>query len=188
MKNIKKKSINLDSLGKGIPALSKGKAILLKETCVWCLNACKNKNGTFLHTKIINEDDNVAIKWKKGSIDNESIKNAYNKDDAIEFGAEAISVLLIREFTGFTAIRRAVNGTGIDYWLGDKSVQGNNIFNEKSARLEISGILEESNTNTVKRRLKTKLKQTEKSDRFFPVYISIVEFKRPYAEMVLKNV
>ena len=35
----------LDSLGTGIPALTKVKAAMLKEACIWCLIKCEHKNG-----------------------------------------------------------------------------------------------------------------------------------------------
>ena len=86
-------------------------------------------------------------------------------------------MLAINE-TEYTIIERSCKGDGFDYWLGKKD---DGLFNH-AARLEISGILQESATNTVEKRLKIKIKQTEQSDESrLPAYISIVEFGKPKA-------
>ena len=60
------------------------------------------------------------------------------------------------------------------------------LFNH-AARLEISGILKESRTNTIEKRLKDKMKQTEQSDETcLPAYISIIEFGKPKALFIKK--
>ncbi len=181
------KIINLDSLHHGIPALSPGKANMLKEACIWCLNKCHHLNGVAIAIQYDEKNESLPICWNSEKINEENIKRAYNQDDAIEYGAEAVSFLLIRECTQYTAIRRAATGTGIDYWLGNKKTVDNNILSN-SARLEVSGILNENKDNTVKKRIKGKLRQTTPTEKTFPVFISVIEFSQPKAEMVLKNV
>ena len=177
----------LDSLSTGIPSLTNDKASMLKECCVWCLRNCQHPIGVVLQSISYKGSTSYRILWNEENIDVSHILVAYNSDDAVEFGAEAIALLLVREQTLFTAIRRAVRSTGIDYWLGYKSDDPNIIFSKGDARLEISGILEERGTNTVKNRIKKKLLQTVPTDHTFPVYISVVEFTQPKAEMVFKN-
>lgn len=176
----------LDSLGTGIPTLTKSKASMLKEACIWCLTTCKHDNGVKIKCTICDDNVYYSIKWKN-DVDIDGILRAYNFDDAIEFGAEALSLLLIREKTDFTAIERAVRTTGIDYWLGYKNKDENLIFSKKDARLEISGILRERGSYTLKNRIKSKLKQTQPSDYIFPVFVSIIEFSHPKAETVRKD-
>ena len=182
------KKLDLNSLHEGIPALSSGKAKMLEESCVWCLDECNHNNGVTIKTKKQPQNEQHYICWEDDSIDKEAIKRAYNRDDAVEYGAEALSFLLIRECTPYTAIRRAATGTGIDYWLGGKERSGGNIFSNTDARLEVSGILKETASNSTKKRVKEKLKQTAPTDNTFPVFISVIEFSQPHAEMVLKNV
>ena len=177
----------LDSLGTGIPALTKGKASMLKESCVWCLIKCEHKIGVELQSVSCEESACYRIVWHEEAIDVDRIFVAYNSDDAVEFGAEAIALLLVREQTPFTAIRRAVKTTGIDYWLGYKSDNPDMPFSRADARLEITGILEERGSNTVRNRIKKKLTQTVPTDHTFPVYISVIEFSQPKAETVIKN-
>lgn len=188
MKQEKSKKLDLNSLRIGIPALSSGKADMLKETCVWCLTECEHNNGVHIQAKRGEEEENLQVSWEEKSIDLVKVKKTYNREDAVEYGAEAISFLLIRELTEYTAIERAATGTGIDYWLGRKKRSGKNIFTYSDARLEVSGILKETDSNTVVKRIKEKLKQTHPTDDTFPVFISVVEFSQPHAQMVLKNV
>jgi hypothetical protein len=162
----------LESLGSGIPALRENKASMLKECCIWCLTKCEHSNGVIIKSLFCDRPDCYRVIWDENYINIDNIFRAYNSDDAIEFGAEAITLLLIKEHTPYTAIERAVKGTGIDYWLGYKSNNPTILFSKNDARLEITGILEERGTNTIKYRIKKKMKQTEASDHTFPVYIS----------------
>ncbi len=177
----------LESLSSGIPALTENKASMLKESCVWCFTKCQHSNGVIIESLFRDRSDFHRVIWDEGRINLDEILRAYNSDDAIEFGAEAITLLLIREHTPYTAIERAVKGTGIDYWLGHKSDNHTILFSKTDARLEITGILRQRGTNTIRNRIKIKMKQTEASDHTFPVYISVIEFSGPKAEMVIKN-
>ena len=177
----------LETLGTGIPAASPGKSLLMMEACVWCLRNQNHTNGVKL--KVIENDKKerfYTVHWPK-NLDIKAIFRTYNQEDAIEYGAEALAFLLVREQTNFTVIERAVTSTGIDYWLGFKNINRNHIFH-KAARLEISGILAENKGNTVTSRINIKQKQTQPTDHTLPVYIIVVEFSKPWAKMVLKNV
>lgn len=176
----------LDSLATGIPSLTNVKAAMLKEACIWCLKQCEHDNGVIIRCSICDEVISYSIKWNT-EVDIDGINRAYNLDDAVEYGAEALSLLLIRERTDFTAIRRAVRPSGIDYWLGYKSKDKTSLFSMNDARLEISGILKENGSNTLKNRIKKKLKQIKASDQIFPAFISIIEFSYPKAETVRKD-
>ena len=177
----------LSNLRSGIPALTESKANVLLESCVWCFTECGHRNGVKIKSIYCDNNACYSIGWPEKEIDIESLKRTYNRDDAVEYGAEAVTFLLILELTPFTAIRRAVTGEGIDYWLGYENNDRLNIFSQADARLEISGILRERGSNTLKNRIRAKTKQTKPTDHTFPVYISIVEFSVPKSEMVVKN-
>jgi hypothetical protein len=136
--------------------------------------------------KVIEEssNDSYSVRWPDEDIDEEAINRSYNQDDATEDGAEAIALLLSIHRTEYTAVERSTTTTGIDYWLGYKD-NLNNPF-KRAGRLEMTGIFKESETNTVKSRLKTKLQQTKPTDKTFSVYVVVVEFGQPYATMVKK--
>ena len=181
--------LRLDSLSTGIPALTNKKAGVHMEACVWCLLKCDHSNGVILTVDSAYTCKQYKICWPEEEIDVNNLFRAYNQDDGPEQGAEAIAFLLIREHTDYTAIHRSVTSTGIDYWLGYKSAAKEQIFSERSARLEVSGILRQTTTNKPKYRVAQKVQQTKQSDStFFPVYIVIVEFSQPTSKVLLRNV
>ncbi|MDM8521221.1 hypothetical protein QUF64_14340 [Anaerolineales bacterium HSG6] len=182
--------LQLDTLESGIPALTSKRAGVHMEACVWCLLECGHNNQVTLKvTEQQKKNYLYKISWSEDKIDIEAINRAYNEDDGPEEGAVAIALLLIRERTDYTAVRRSVTGTGIDYWLDYKNIQNNQIFGRGCARLEISGILKQSSTNKPQYRISKKLKQIQQSDSTgFPAYIVVVEFSQPKAEVIYRNV
>jgi hypothetical protein len=98
-------------------------------------------------------------------------------------GATGISFFLTVRLTEFEVFEESGIGTGIDYWLSYKEENPNyNPTNYLNARLEISGIKKESESNSLLKRMKVKTKQTKRSDSTkLPAYISIVEFSTPKA-------
>lgn len=178
-------AFNLEKIEE-IAQVSEGKALQLMEACVWCLFHCKHENGVSM--KVVDGDKEVhySVIWNVSCIDIEAVRRSYNQDDAIEAGAEAIAFCTVIKRTNYSAVERASTTTGIDYWLGYKDRHPNEPFH-RSGRLEISGIMIESESNKVSTRLKVKQKQTKPTDHTFPVYIIVVEFSKPYTTMVLKN-
>ena len=177
----------LDKLNEELPDLADGKASMMREACVWCLQKCEHTAGVHLDTTFCDDTGCYKIIWDESKIDATKLIKSYNLDDAVEFGAEAISLLLIKKQTPFTSIERSVRGSGIDYWLGFRTDDPNSLFSKKDARLEVSGILKENLTNTIKTRIKRKIQQTEPTDNMFPVYISIVEFGNPKAKVIKRD-
>lgn len=180
-------TLRLDGIQK-VVNVADGKAMQLMETCIWCLDYCQHPNGVPL--KIVDVDGKCfyRVTWPKDSIDLETIRRTYNKDDATEDGAEALAFLICVERTDYTIVERASTKTGIDYWLGFKDKSPNQPF-YKAGRLEISGIMAENKNNKVTTRVQSKLLQTAPTDySSFPVYVIVVEFSEPHASMVLKNV
>jgi hypothetical protein len=109
----------------------------------------------------------------------ERARRAYNSDDAVEHGACAVAILLLREIAGFVAVQRSVTRTAIDYWLGDAT----DLPFQYKARLEVSGIMRGAEKD-IKARVRMKRKQTEQSDGTqLSAWIVVVEFGRPVAEV-----
>ena len=106
-----------------------------------------------------------------------------------EWAAEGIAFLMVDEFTPFTVVdqsevyTRPGGGTGIDYYLGAKEnldCEDEDDFPEHAARLEISGILRPSASNSLKARVSDKIESTKKSDSDgTPAFIIVVEFETP---------
>jgi hypothetical protein len=102
-------------------------------------------------------------------------------DEAVEDGACAVAILLVRRITGRTKLELSRKGTGIDYWLGLPDDPGRPF--QSKARLEVSGLLKGTDAQ-VNARVSQKQRQTQRSDSTgLPVYVVIVEFGRPKAKV-----
>lgn len=170
------KILDVSDIKKGFPGISKILCAHHYEAFMVCMHKCEHKTGKILQ---LSGDlkKTLSLQWE--DYFDEQIDSAWQ--DEIEYtdnGAVCLSALLVKECTDYTIIRRARIGTGIDYWLGKE----NDILFQDSARLEISGIFEESKTNTVQKRFNKKKRQVQSSDSTsLPVYISIIEFSSPKA-------
>ncbi len=102
--------------------------------------------------------------------------------EATEAGATCLALWIIEQFTDLKVIRRSFQSTGFDYWLGKKQ----DIFPFKdAARLEVSGLLNES-IGRVNQRMKEKIAQVEKSSHTkLPAYIIVIEFSQPLAKTTI---
>ena len=110
----------------------------------------------------------------------EQMRLCYNDtEEATEFGACAVVLLLIQHLTGLTVVERSRRGTGFDYWIGTADTMPI----QKKARLEVSGI-RSGDENSMDIRARFKIRQTERSDGPLPAYIVIVEFSHPLAQVI----
>jgi hypothetical protein len=91
-------------------------------------------------------------------------------------------VLIIENLTPLTVVQRSYKGPGFDFWLGEKN--DDELFQGKK-RLEVSGILK-GDEKTIDYRIKSKLKQTERSDGVLPAYAIVVEFSIPRSRILGK--
>jgi hypothetical protein len=106
----------------------------------------------------------------------------HDLQDATEFGATAVALLLVRKVLNLSAVDRSAKGPGFDYWIGDDT----GVPFAKKARLEISGI-RRGEEQVVNARIRQKLRQTDKSDGSFPAYVVVVEFGQPVSHLVAKQ-
>lgn len=173
---------------RSVADISTGKAAYLKEACIWCMDYCGHKSGD--QVKAVHENGNGfhPVVWTETEKNFVKIKESFNFDDAIEFGAEAIAFFITTTYTQYERVLRSSTTTGIDYWLGYKSPELDFPF-QRAARLEVSGIMEEKGTNTLDRRINAKFKQTKQSDNTsLPVYVVVVVFNRLMAKMAVNDV
>ena len=123
-------------------------------------------------------NSNYYLDWPP--ISDQSRRAWNDPDEATENGAAGVAALLAIRETGYTIIERSLKGTGVDYWLGDGSDMS---VLERKARLEVSGI-RDGNDRDVRVRVRRKPNQTDPSDSSgLPVYVIVVEFGRPLAEV-----
>ena len=124
-----------------------------------------------------------ALAWPRTT--HQTLRALADSQEATEYGATAIAVLLVKKEFGYAAVERAVKGTGIDYWLGHET--DGPPFQHK-ARLEVSGILhiKGSHKDVVREiasRVRQKIRQTQPSSGSLPAYVIVVEFGTPLAEI-----
>lgn len=106
----------------------------------------------------------------------ELVINSYaDIDEAAQFGAMGIAVMLMYDQKGWK-VKRSWKGTGFDYWVGE---QNDDYPFQNFLRLEVSGDFRGSNAD-LKNRLKRKLNQTTRSDSLnLSACAIIVEFSNP---------
>ena len=174
--------LDLNELKAGIPAITPVWGSALAEAASVCLETQGHRQGVrLIVTGLIVKD--VALSWPATS--DQTFRTWADLQEATQFGATAIAVLLAKKEIGYTVIERAVKGTGIDYWLGYET--DGPPFQSK-ARLEVSGILNARESygsveSGIAKRVGEKIKQSQTSAGSLPAYIIVVEFGRPIAEV-----
>lgn len=150
------------------------------EAAAVCLEFNKHKQNVLFKIKG-DFSGNIELIWNKVSA---SIKASWNDlEEATEYGATALAILLLKELTDYKIIRRSRKRTGIDYWLGSKD--DDFPFQDKG-RLEVSGILKGSKSQ-VNQRVKQKKEQTKQSDhKNLEAIIIVIEFSNPLAKIEIR--
>lgn len=172
--------LDLNQLREGIPALTRA----LGEVHAECAAVCLDENG---HGEVVSLHvrDHTGVQFElTRSLVTETMRRAhYDKQKATELGACGVALLLTRELTGLTAIQQSRKGPGFDYWLGPEPPSADALPFQHSARLEVSGILNGTESQ-FRARVKKKLAQSEPSDDTgFPAIAAVVEFGKPQAEV-----
>lgn len=172
-------NIHLNKLGDGdMPGLSPGFGRHLAEAAAVCLDNQKHVSG--IDIQFTAPSGNVVkLEWSEV---NDHQRNSYKDlQEATEYGACGIAILLMRHLTGKIVLERSIKGPGMgfDYWLGDND--NDDLFAGKT-RLEVSGILS-GNEKDLKTRATQKKKQMHPSSNLGPGYVGIIEFSKPYAHM-----
>jgi hypothetical protein len=172
-------TIDLNRIENGIPGLTTAIGKSLSEAAAHCLELKNHRSGVVLDLTG-DFDHTLDVTWKN-RIDEQTIRAWADIPELTEHAAVCVAILVLIELTDYTVIRRAVKGTGIDYWLGYK----NALFLQDAARLEVSGIFD-GTPKAIGRRATEKKAQTNRTDGSFPVYIAVVEFSRPMAHLERK--
>lgn len=168
--------LDLSDLAQGFPAITPAFGQYLAEAGAVCLESQGHPKGKDLrvqgdHTK------QFSLQWPSVTEQMQSCLN--DTEVATEHGAVGIAALLVKKVIGYSLVQRSRRGTGFDYWLGEQT----RIPFQNKARLEVSGI-RQGTDSAVKQRVKTKLRQTDPSDKMgLPAYIVVIEFGKPLADM-----
>lgn len=171
--------MSLAHLASGWPKLSAAMGQVLAESASVCLH---NQGHDDTVQMSVSGAYEVIYSVQRLPVTNQMRSTYSDLQDATEWGACGIAILLIYDLTPYTVVERAWKGGGFDYWLGDK----NDPLFQKRARLEVSGILH-GEESTIKTRIKQKLRQSDPSDATqTDVYAVVVEFNEPMARIETK--
>lgn len=172
--------IDLNILGEGdIPAISKSVGAFIAEAGGVCLEHNGHTRGHTLSVRGY-RNNQYSLSWPL--ITSQSFAAWNDLEQATEYGAVAVAVLVAKAEIGYEILRQSRKGTGFDYWIGSASEEG---FVDK-AGLEISGILK-GDDRTIRARVREKLNQTDQSDQSqLEMYVIVIEFGRPLAEVQKK--
>jgi hypothetical protein len=181
------KIIDIDSLQYGIPFITKGWFELYKEKCLIAFSNQNHSSGVEMSVDFGNIKDISSVLWS-GETNQQLIHSHADSKKTTDDAACAISLLLIREYTDYTAYKTSdASGERIDYYLKKKECdQDETLIFNNSAYLEVSGIREEKEKNTISNRLKQKTNRLKDSTISFnddPVFVCIVEFRKPSSTM-----
>lgn len=173
-----RRELVLESLAQGVPALTEAFGLCLAQAGAVCLSEQGHQQGAALDV----DGDFSATFYLYWPAVTSQMQRCWNDTEvAREHGAYGIACLLIRELTPFTVIERSRKGTGFDFWLGYED----DLLFQNVARLEVSGIGKAS-ARAIAQRVRSKLKQTERSAGTLPAYVVVVEFGAPTARVVVK--
>jgi hypothetical protein len=178
------KTINISELNNGLPTITSSYGQEMAEAAVFCLQKNSHKSAECILNCIRtfkNDREDFQLVWD--ALDPRAESTYVDLEEATEYGAMGIAVLLSIKLTKCTTVERSMKGTGIDYWIGNKD---SNMF-QKKARLEISGILK-GDDSQFKSRINKKFKQTNISDGLgFDCFVSVIEFGQPKASFLSKE-
>lgn len=158
-----------------MPGVTTACGKMLVEAAAVCLQDREHQTGIQLFVVGV-KPDAFYLEW---SAVDEQQKRCYNDmQEATEWGACCIAILLVRELSGKVVVERSKKGPGFDHWIGEDD----DLLFRGKARLEVSGILL-GTTSQIDTRVKQKKAQIKSTNHLAPGYIAIVEFGKPMAHV-----
>jgi hypothetical protein len=173
--------LDLLELDKGAPGLAPEAGACLRH----CAAICLEFNDHSSPVKLLVDGEftrPIDLHW---SIATDQQRRTWaDMQEATEFGACGVAILLIKHLTGLIVIDRAKKREGgHDYWLGREE---DDPYFQRKDRLEVSGILSGSETD-INARVKQKLAQVESSGLIKGCHIIITEFAKPVSRFIRKE-
>ena len=176
--------LNLNSLFSGRPGLTPSEGGHLAECAVVCYDNCEYRALPDLQTVGRHNQPFTLI---GPPVTNRMRRTYADLQEATEYGACGIAVLLMEASEGLTICERASKGSGgFDYYLtplsAEQELDTDNFLGTATAALEVSGILE-GNIVDLQYRLNEKRRQLQERPQLLPVYIVVVGFSTSTARM-----
>lgn len=179
----------LESISEQIPAVIPEFASFFKVNCMVCFYSQGHNSGVTLEMHYIDHIDYVKVLWD-GEVTPQHERACQDERKTTDYGACALALLYIREFTEFTAFEVSAFGSTVDYELIHKNDiesainDDTYIFKYTKAYLEVSGIRTEAKDNTVSGRVQEKVTRLRKPQEL-PTFIAVSDFSKPWAKVVL---
>lgn len=170
------KEISLASLALGQGGLTPACGSLMAEAASVCLEHQGHRLSVALN---VGGDFTAAVLLHRLPVDERAKWSHNNEEKATENGAYGVALLALRDLTGLTVLLQSRRGSGFDFWLGPDS----GFLFQAGARLEVSGI-RRGDEASIRRRLRSKLRQTERSRNWAPAYVAVVEFSQPTLRVI----
>ena len=175
-------TLRLSDIRHGTPGITLVEGANLYENSIVALHNSGHPSPVELQMEGL-RTESFSLVWDD-TFDNQMSRTYADEQSVTERAAVAVSVMLALHTTAYTVIERSRKGTGFDYMLGDSE---DPLFMPK-ARLEVSGIMRETDGNSIARRFEQKTAQTDRSDATrLPAYVSVVEFATPKAKFDIKQ-
>jgi hypothetical protein len=134
-------TLSFDELKNGHLGISVVYGSFLAEAASHCLNF-----NDHLNPVVVQVTGDVCmprnLKWCDAREWNE--RTWADLQEATEYGAYGVAIIVALTLTQLPRVERSAKGTGVDYWVGDGGDR-RGIF-QRSARLEVSGILKGDKT------------------------------------------
>ncbi len=177
------KTLDLNNLEEGIPVITPVIGAYIAQAAAVALAVNGHSSGVTLKMTGF-EKEEFQIVWEE-KIEKNTLKSWADLKEAAEYGAVAIAILVLMEMGEYNYFERMHQGAGFDYWLDTyNGADWEENIQEKKARLEISGILKESKSNSIKMRLGIKTKQVKKGNFTMPALVAVVAFSEPKIEII----
>lgn len=168
--------ISLASLAKGLGSLTPACGAFMAEAASVCLD----EQGHGLSTSLsVDGDFEEAVTLHREPVDERARWSHNDAERATENGACGVALLALRSLTGMTVLLQSRRGSGFDFWLGPES----GFLFQNGVRLEVSGI-RRGDESSIRKRIRNKVRQTERSEQLAPAYVAVVEFSRPILRVV----
>ena len=103
----------------GTPSVTPAFATILGEAAAVCLEENHHVSGVQLSVDGMSKET-VEVVWTQLQ---DAHKTTYaDLQEATEWGAYGVALLLVRQLTGATTIERSAKGGGFDWWIGTRNV------------------------------------------------------------------
>ena len=160
-----------------MPGLTAEVGAMLAQAAGVCLDSQEHASGIPL-TVVQATRSYHSLVWPH--VTEQARRSFRDKDEATEYGACGIAILVARRILGYAVMSRSRKGTGFDYWLGRDPARPP-FYHE--ARLEVSGI-RQGNVADVRKRVAEKRRQIASAPSSLLGIVIVVEFGEPLAKVV----